>query len=447
MNQKIKKLAIHGARPIRTKLFPPYRVIGKEEKKAVGSVLESGILSRYLGTWHADFYGGPQVQAFEREWAKYFKVKHAVAVNSASSALQCAMGAIGISPGDEVIVSPYTMIISATAPLWYGAIPVFADVEREYFCLDPRSVEKNITPRTKAVIVVDILGQPYDAGAINAIARKHKLLVVEDAAQAPLAKYKGKFAGTLGDIGIYSLNYHKHIHTGEGGMLVTNNDRLAEKMRLIRNHAEAVVEGKGVADLVNMVGCNFRLTEVQAAIGREQLKKLRGLVAERIRNCWYLARELGKIPGIRAAKTRPGATHVYYMHPFLFDEKIVGIHRDIFINAVKAELPAIRLREGEGTRIGCGYVKPLYLFPIFQKRIAFGRQGYPFTSEHYRGKVSYRKGLCPTVERLYETELFVHELMRPGMTKRDLDDVVRAFHKVYAHREELMRPELAVRER
>lgn len=433
----MKILAINGGKPVRTKLFPPYRVMGGEEKKAALKVLDSGVLSRYLGEWHADFYGGPQARAFERDWAKFFKVKHALAVNSATSGLQCALGAIGISPGDEVIVSPYSMVVSATAPLWYGAIPVFADIEKEYFCLDPKSVGEKITPRTKAIIAVDILGQPYDAAAINRLAKRHNLIVIEDAAQAPFAKYKGKLAGTLGDIGVYSLNYHKHIHTGEGGVIVTNNDELAEKMRLIRNHAEAVVGPKGVTDLINMVGFNFRLTELQAAIGREQLRKLKRLALERIKNCNYLARELSKIPGIRAAKTRPGATHVYYMHPFLFNEKIVGVHRDVFIKAVGAELPPTRLREGEGTRVECGYTKPLYLLPIFQKKIAFGRRGYPFVSEFYKGHASYHKGLCPMAERLYEKELFTHELMRPGMTRRDLDDVVRAFRKVYTYREEL----------
>lgn len=436
MTKKI--LAIHGGKPIRTKLFPAYRVIGKEEKRAVARVLDSGILSRYLGCWDPDFYGGPIVQKFEKEWAAYFGVKHAIAVNSAASALQCSVGAIGTSPGDEIIVSPYTMAISATAPLWYGAIPVFADIEPEYFCLDPQSVEDRITPLTKAIIAVNIFGQPYDADTLNKIAKKHKLTVIEDCAQAPYARYKGKWAGTLGDIGIFSFNYHKHIHTGEGGMLVTNNDRIAERLRLIRNHAEAVVEGKGENDLVNMLGGNFRLTEIQAAIGRAQLKKLAHLAKARIKNCEYLAHELSRIPGIRAPKVRLGATHVYYMQPFLYDEKIIGVNRDTFINAVQAELPATELRETEGTRIEYGYTKPLYLLPVFQKRIAFGKDGYPFTAASYKGRVSYKKGICPVAERMYEQEFFSTEIIRPPVTTRDLNDVVRAFWKVYEHREELL---------
>ncbi len=417
---------------MRKKLFPPYKFIGAEEKAAVNRVLDSGVLSRYLGCWHEDFYGGPEVRDFEKEWAQYFGVKHAIAVNSATSGLICAVGAAGIGPGDEVIVSPYSMCISATAPIWYGAVPVFADIEPDCFCLDPESIKQKITSKTKAIIVVDIFGQPYDADAINQIAKENNLVVIEDCAQAPGAKYKEKFAGTLGDIGIFSLNYHKHIHTGEGGVIVTDDDELAERLRLIRNHAEAVIEEKGETNLVNMVGFNFRLTELQAAIGREQLKKLDKLTKERISNCEYLAEKLSQFPGITPPKVRESASHVYYQHAFLFSEKIVGVGRDKFINAVKAELPATELRELEGQQISCGYVKPLYLMPIFQQKIAIGKNGYPFS-----GSVPYAEGICPVAERLYEKELFHHEFMRPPATRADLDDVVAAFKKVYDNKDEL----------
>ncbi|MBI4134731.1 MAG: DegT/DnrJ/EryC1/StrS family aminotransferase [Candidatus Sungbacteria bacterium] len=432
-----KILAINGGKPVRTEPFPPHNTIGAEEKAAVNRVLDTGVLSRYIGAWGPEFYGGREVQAFEQEWAAYFGVKHAIAVNSCTTGLQTALGAAGIGPGDEVIVSPYTMSASATAPLWYGAIPVFADIE-EYFCLDPKSVEERITEHTRAIVVVDLFGQPYDADAINAIAKKHNLIVIEDCAQAPGARYKDKFAGTLGDIGVYSLNFHKHIHTGEGGVIVTDNDELAERCRLIRNHAEAAVGAGGITDLTNMVGSNFRLTEIQAAIGRAQLAKLEELIAQRVRNCEYLNAAISGIPGICRTRTRPGSTHVYYQQALLFDEKAFGASRARFIEALKAELPTRGLAGHEGPLISAGYVKPLYLEPLFQKKVAIGRDGFPFTSPHYRGAVNYEKGICPVAERMHERELIIHELMRPPLSTQDLDDVARAFHKVYEHRSELV---------
>jgi perosamine synthetase len=430
-------LVINGGEKLRTKPFPAHKYILAEEKAAVNRVMDTGILSKYLGCWHDDFYGGTEVQAFEKEWAEYFNVKHAIAVNSCTSGLIAALGAIGIEPGDEVIVTPYTMSATASAALWWGAIPVFADIEEDYFCIDPDSVEKLITPRTKAIMAVDIFGQPYDADKLNAIAKKHGIYVIEDTAQAPEAKLNGKFAGTLGDIGVYSLNYHKHIHTGEGGVIVTDNDELAEKMQLIRNHAESVVEDKEVTDLTNMVGQNYRLTEIQAAIGREQLKKLGSLVEERVGLCDYLAEKLGAMPGISIPPVREGATHAYYVQPMKFDEKEVGVDRNTFILAVKAELPVSGLREDEGPLLSYGYTKPLYLFPMFQKRIAMGSKGYPWTLMEDQNSVSYEKGICPVVERMYEKELFLNEIIRPPATKEDLDDVVAAFQKVYDNLDEL----------
>jgi perosamine synthetase len=433
----MSSLAIHGGAPVRTRPFKAYRVIGAEEKQAASRVLDSGILSKYLGCWDPDFYGGPEVQAFEKEWADHFGVKHAIAVNSCTSGLQCAAGAIGLEPGDEVIVSPYAMVASVTPPLFYGAIPVFADVESKEFCLDPDSVKECITKRTRAIITVDLYGQPYDANRINAIAKKHGLKIIEDCAQAPEAAYFGKYAGTLGDIGVYSLNYHKHIHTGEGGMVVTDDDELAERVRLIRNHAEAVVPDHDTGGLVNMIGYNMRLTELQAAIGRCQLRKLKDLVEARVRNCEYLARHIARIPGFEVPPVREGATHAYYVQAFLYHEEETGVERDAFIKAVAAELPPIELRESEGVRLFTGGTKPLYLLPLFQRRIAIGSKGFPFTSPHYTGSVSYEEGICPVVERLYGKEMVLHEFMRPPATSDDLDDVVKAFEKVHEHRKEL----------
>ena len=414
----MSKLAILGGEKVRKEKFPPYKPIGKEELKHAEKVFESSIFSRFLGCWHDDFYGGPTVQALEKKWAEYFGVKHAISVNSATSALYCAVGAIGTEPFDEIIVSPYTMCASATAPLIYNAIPVFADVEPDMFCLDVKSIEEKITDKTRAIIVVDILGQPYNATEINAL---------------------GKFAGTLGDIGIYSLNYHKHIHSGEGGILVTDNDELANKLRLIRNHAEAVIEAKGDKDLTNMVGFNYRMTEIEAAIAYEQLDKLENLVVERRKNIKYVEDGLKDLPFLTMPRVRESAEHAYYQHAFLYDEKVTGIHRNKFVEAVAAELMPIELRETEGIKIGCGYVRPLYLSPMFQNKIAYGTKGFPWNyAEKENGRIyNYSKGICPVVENLHFNTLIAHEYMRPGMTKRDLDDFISAMVKVWENIDEL----------
>ncbi|NPV91580.1 MAG: DegT/DnrJ/EryC1/StrS family aminotransferase [Firmicutes bacterium] len=431
------RLAINGGDKVRKELFPAYRPISSQEEEAVLRVIRSGVLSKFLGAWHEDFYGGPEVQALEREWAEHFQVKHAISVNSATSGLYCAVGATGAGPGDEIIASPYTMSASATSALIFNSVPVFADIEEDFFCLDPISIESRITPRTRAIVVVDIFGQPYDAERINALARKHNLLVIEDAAQAPGARYKGKYAGTLGDIGVYSLNYHKHIHSGEGGMLVTDNDELAERVRLIRNHAESVVGPKGTGNLINMIGFNFRMTELEAAVAREQLKKLPDLLDKRKRNVNYLSERLRKIPGLEPARERDGCEHAFYVHPLKYRGEVTGIPRDRFIEAVKAELMPSEMRLSEGVKIGCGYVKPLYLLPMFQELTGYGDKGCPFRCGWYKGEVSYQQGICPVVERMHFSELVTHELIHANLSDSDLDDVVSAFQKVWEYRGEL----------
>jgi len=425
------KLAVHGGAPVRTKPFPAYVTVGTEEKEAVCRVIDSGILSRYLGAWHEQFMGGTEVQAMEREWAAYFGAKHAVAVNSATSGLICAIGAAGIGPGDEVIVTPWSMSISATVPLFYGAIPVFVDIEPDCFCIDPADVERKITPKTKAIIVVDLFGQPYNATSINALAAKHDLTIIEDAAQSPGATLQEKPAGTLGHMGVFSLNYHKHIHSGEGGVIVTNDDTLVERLCLIRNHAEAVVEGKGITNLVNMVGYNFRMTELDAAVARCQLPKLAELNRKRLENIAYLEKGLKNIPCLTMPKVRNEASHVYYVHACKYDEKVASIPASRFVEAVKAELPHFELREKEGTKLGVGYVRPLYKQLLFQQKIAIGGTGWPFTQqpEHL-----YPKGLCPVCETLYYGGVLTHEFMLPSMNKEDMDDVLKAFEKVWGGR-------------
>jgi len=420
----MEKLALLGGKPVREKPFPDYVTIGEEEKRAVMAVLDSTVLSKFLGTWSPDFFGGEQVQKLERNWEQYFGVKHAISVNSATSGLYAAVGAAGVGPGDEVIVSPYTMSASAAAALVYGAIPVFADIDPDTFCLSPQSIRERITPYTKAIVVVDLFGHPAAMDEIMTIAREHNLVVIEDAAQAPGAKYHGKYAGTLAHMGVFSLNYHKTIHCGEGGVVVTDDESFAERLQLIRNHAETVVKGKGVENIVNMVGFNYRMTEIEAAIVNEQLKKLESLVLPRIEAADYLTERLAGLPAITPPKVMNGVRHGYYIYAMRYDAQATGVSRERFVAALKAE----------GIPIFPGYVEPLYLQPLYQRRIAFGNDGFPFTYPGYKGQVSYQRGICPVTEKMHYEELIFTNVCHANIQKHDLDDMVAAMEKVMAGR-------------
>ena len=433
----MSKLALLGGTPIRDRLFPAYTVLGVDERDAVSKVIDSQILSKYIGGHHPDFMGGDLVQGFEAAWAHTFQADYAIAVNSATSGLYAALGATGVGPGDEVIVSPYTMVASVTAAIIFNAVPVFADIDPQTYCLSVDSIRERITPRTKAIIVVHIFGQTADMDAIMEIARENDLLVIEDAAQCPFANYKGRQVGTLGHMGVFSLNYHKHIHTGEGGVITTNDPGLAEKVNLIRNHAEAVVGRRGVKDIVNMIGFNFRMGEIEAAIGTCQLKKGPALVERRRSNVAYLESKLRGIPGLNMPEEKKGNRHVYYLHALSFDVREMEVTRASFVEAVRAELPATELRESEGPLMGAGYVRPVYLEPMFQEQIAYGDKGCPFKCPHYGGQVNYEKGICPETERAHFQTLITHEMIRPPMSTLDLDDVAAAFLKVIDHLDEL----------
>ena len=418
----MNNLALFGGPKTLTHAFSPYRSIGREEADAALAVVETGVLSKFLGSWDPDFYGGEQVQAFERAWEKYFSVPHAVTVNSATSGLIAAVGAAGMEPGDEVIVSPWTMSASATAILVWNAIPVFADIEDETYNLDPVAIKKSITPYTRAIMVTDIFGHPADLDAIMAIAKEHNLKVIEDCAQAPGALYRGRYAGTIADIGVFSLNYHKHIHTGEGGVCVTNDATMAERLQLIRNHAEAVVEDKGVRDLSNMIGFNFRMMEIEAAIGLEQLKKLKTLTSRRIEVADRLTAGLGGLKGLRTPVVKKDCTHVYYVYPLLYSPGETGVKRDQIFKALVAE----------GVPIGDRYVN-IHLLPIYQKKMAYGTKGFPWSADFYKGQVSYEKGICPVAEALQDGRHLGIGMCIHAYTDEDVDLMIEAFHKVWAH--------------
>jgi len=418
-------LALFGGKKTIEKPFKKYNSIGEEEKDAAIKVIESGVLSKFIGVWGEDFYGGHRVKEFENECKIFFNVKHAITVNSWTSGLIAAVGAIGIEPGDEVIVSPWTMCASATAILAWNAIPVFADIDKDTFCLDPVSVEKNISKYTKAIMSIDIAGQSADMDALNQIAQKYNLKIISDAAQSPGALYKGKFTGTLGDVGGFSLNYHKHIHTGEGGILVTNDDDIAEKLYLIRNHGEAVVEAKGTLNLTNIIGYNFRLGEIEAAIGLAQIKKLEKIVKVRQRAAEKLNNALNSLPGLQIPIVRDDCTHVYYLYQMKLDIVELGVSREILLQALKAEgLVGLDIK-----------YQNIHLLPMYQNKIAYGSNGFPWSSDICKREINYKKGICPVAENLQDNLYLGFAMCLHELDDNEIDLMIKVFKKVWSNLE------------
>ena len=431
------KPAILGGKATFTVPFQRYNTIGVAEQNAALSVVKSGKLSGFVGADCVEFYGGEKVRELERNWCEYFDVKYAVSMNSATSCLYAAIAALGIEPGDEIIVTSMTMTATVTGILLYQAVPVFVDICPETFCLDPGKLEKLITNKTRAIIGVDLYGYTADWDKIHEIISKYKLFTIEDSAQSIGGSYKGQNSGTLADIGVFSLNRHKHIHCGEGGICVTNNFNLAERLQLIRNHGEAVVAGSGRKDITNIIGFNFRMTEVEAAIAIEQLKKLKALVVQRQAICKKIIEVYSTFPGLllpvtqfdkKQAGTREELIeHVFYYLCFKIDESELGISRKNFVAALNAE----GMPHGEG-----GYM-PVYLLPIYQRKIAFGSKGYPFSANFYPKDLNYCKGICPVAENMWFKELFYFKIQNYFPSVDELDLFHYALSKVYHYRHEI----------
>ena len=446
---KYTKLAILGGEPIRKKSFRSLPSVDDEELDLVVALMKKGDFSKFVGSPvegtrellrkksleldFADdsfnFLGGDYVRRFEAEWSRLIKADYCISVNSATSGLTAALLAAGIEPGDEVITTPYSFTATATSILLANAVPVFCDIDPETFCISPNSFKKSITPYTKCAIPVHWCGNAGDFDEIMKIAGKYNIKVIEDAAQAPVTMYKGRYLGTYGDAGVFSFNQPKNIMTGEGGMIVTKDLRIAEKCRLIRNHGESIPTDEDSDDYIsNVIGCNFRLVEILAAIGYVQAKKVIGLNKIRSENYGYLKDSLVKnFPDlIIPQKITHPESYYAYTASFRWMPQSSGIPRNSVVAALRAE----------GIPVVSGIPRLMCDHPLFKRKLAYGKKHYPWIPPIYKGSVDYNKLDLPNARKLQEEYLGFFQLGWPN-TREDMDDIINAFRKIMDNRDAL----------
>lgn len=428
----MSSLAIQGGSPVRTKPFPAWPQVDASDEKAVLEVVRGG-------KWWMYAYGdrelsgasggeSSRVEAFEKAFARFQHVKHALATASGSGALEMCCRAIGLQSGDEVITTPYTFIASASCVLNAQAIPVFVDIDPQTYNIDPALIERAITPRTKAILPVHFGGNIADMDAIAAIASKHNLRVIEDAAQAQGASLQGgRYAGALGDVAIFSLQQSKLLTCGEGGIFTTQDDRYAELAWSLRHYGRTKT---GLWYEHHNLGWHYRMTEMQGALLLTQLAKLDAQNATRRRNADALFKALAGVPGITPCRQNPNAENkVYYLVFLRYDEKAWdGLPRETLLKALAAEgIPCLG-----------GYSWPLYENPVFTN-LDFNGPASPYRMGR-TDTIDYRRyrGRCPVAERACRQEaIWLNQNVLLG-SESDALDIARALEKLYANRGQLL---------
>lgn len=388
----MEKLALHGGDKAHAGSWPAWPICGERDIERITQVARSG-------KWGV---GGELVPEFEARFAEFVGVEHCTCVTSGTTALEVALLALGVGPGDEVIVPPYTFIATASSALYVGAVPVFADIDPDTFCIDPARIEEVSTEKTKAIIPVHIGGSPCDMDAINEIAQKHDLFVIEDCAQAHGAEWKGRRVGGLGHISAFSFQVSKNIPAGEGGAVCTSDRKLAERVWSIHNCGR-VPEGAWYQH--DILGWNLRMTQFQAAVLLGGLERVEEQMKLRDANGKYLSQRLSEIEGITPSKDTPGATrNAYHLHMSKFDAAgFDGLPRSAFVEAMRAE----------GVPFSAGY-NPLYKSPAIVAA----------------SPVDYSDVCCPACERICDQEgLWLSQNVLLA-SQSDMDDIADAALKV-----------------
>lgn len=434
----MSELALLGGVPVRTAPFRSLPCVDEAEINAVTAAMREGLFSRFVGSnlpgtrellkrpsaelvgdlGAFSFLGGPNVRRFEADWASLHEAPFAIAVNSATSGLTAVLMAMDIGPGAEVITTPLSFTATSAAIVAAQATPVFVDIDEQTFNLDPAAVERSISPTTRAIVAVHWCGNAGDFDRILEIGRRHGLPVIEDSAQAPATRYRGRPLGSWGAAGVFSFSEPKNVMTGEGGMIITSDPRIAEKCRLIRNHGEVVPEmADDDAYLQNVIGYNFRMVEIVAAMGWVQTARLPDLNRRRNRNFVYLQRRLESLPHLYPQRVTHPETFAAYTIAFRWDAEGSGVSRDAVALALR--------KEGIPTSTGVGRLMSDH--PMFLRRIAYGVSGWPFTP-----KANFDPARLPTAHRVHDHQYLGFFLLGWPNTEKDMDDIVRAIEKTIA---------------
>ncbi|CAG5070009.1 UDP-4-amino-4-deoxy-L-arabinose--oxoglutarate aminotransferase [Dyadobacter sp. CECT 9623] len=388
------------------------------DEKQVLEVLRSGVWSR-----------AQVVTQFEKEWAAALGAKRALAVVNGTNALVATINQMDIKGGDEVLVPPYTFIATVSAVLSNGAMPVFVDIDPETFQIDPAKIEAKITPRTKAIIAVHILGLPADMDRIMAIAKKHKLLVIEDACQAHLAEYNKQKVGTIGDAGCFSFQNSKNLPIGEGGAIVSNNDKFMDRCFSYTNFGNpygTAVGSVGTGSI--MQGTKLRFTEYQAAIGLAQLKRLDAQTTTRHENAEYLKSQIKDIPGIVPYKLYDNVTKgAFHLFPFRFQKAgFKNLSRDLFLKALQSE--GVPCASGYATLNTQPYLKDTFESKNYKRM--YPKEMLDINQYNERNK-------CPVNDQICNEEaVWFTQNMLLG-TREDMKSIATAIEKVYAHADQI----------
>lgn len=408
ITKSVSKPAILGGKPVRTRSFQSWPIWDPGAEEHVLSILRSG-------NW---FRGrGDTVTQFEKAYAALLGAKRAVCTVNGTNSLLTAMHVLDVGVGDEVIVSPYTFIATYSVVLGSCALPVFADTDPETFQINPDKIEERITERTRAIMPVHILGIPANMDRIMAIAKKHNLVVIEDACQGWLAEWRGKKVGTIGDLGCFSFQNSKHLPAGEGGAVVGNDEKLMDHVMSYHNCGRAYGSIEATSQYP-ILGTNRRMTEYQAAILLSQIKRLESDTARRWENANYLTSRIKDVDGISVHRLYDGVTRAaYHLYPFRIDQqKLNGMSLDRFLRALKAE----------GIPCSSGY-RPQYRDGVMESTLTSKNFKRSFSAARLK---SYREELVlPENDRLCEEAVWLSQTLLLG-TKKDIDDIADAIIKV-----------------